>query len=94
MFLFFYFFLFFIYCSFICFTLNDCLFLGVKLAKIADSDKYVYSGYGIGFDSRSEVSLPDGSTGNIVITFGIYMSSSVHTDNNGKDILILGIGPI
>ena len=32
------------------FTLKDCLFGGVKLAKNADPDKYVYSGYGIVFD--------------------------------------------
>ena len=36
------------------FTLKDCLFGGVKLAKNAEWDKYVYSGYGIGFDSGSE----------------------------------------
>ena len=36
------------------FTINNCLFGSVKLAKNADPDKYKYSGYGIGFDSRSE----------------------------------------
>ena len=36
------------------FTLNNWLFGSVKLTKKADLDKYVYSGYGIGFDSRSE----------------------------------------
>ena len=30
------------------FTLKDCLFGGVKVAKNADPDKNVYSGYGIG----------------------------------------------
>ena len=38
------------------FTLKDCLFGGVKLAKNVDLDKYVYSGYGIGFNLRSEFS--------------------------------------
>ena len=33
------------------FTLKCCLFTDVELAKNADPDKYVYSGYGIGFDS-------------------------------------------
>ena len=33
------------------------LFGDVKLAKSTDSYKYVYSGYGTGFDSRSEFSL-------------------------------------
>ena len=34
------------------FTLNNCLFGSVKLTKNADLDKYKYSRYGIGFDSR------------------------------------------
>ena len=33
-------------------TLKGCLLVSVKLAKTADPDKYVYSGYGIGFNSR------------------------------------------
>ena len=45
------------------FPLKDCLLWSVKLAKNADPDKYVYSGYGIGFNLRSEFSLPDDSTG-------------------------------
>ena len=45
------------------FTLGNCLFGSVKLAKNSDLDKYKYSGYGIGFDSRSEFSLPDGTMG-------------------------------
>ena len=42
---------------------------------------------------RIEFLLPDGSVGKNVITFGVDMSSSVHIDNKGKDILILGKGP-
>ena len=75
------------------FTLKYCLSGGVKLAKNANPDKYVYGGYSIEFDSRSEFSLTDGSVGKNVITFGVDMSSSVHIDNKKKDILILGIGP-
>ena len=45
------------------FTLKDCLFVGVKLAKNTGQDKYVYSGYGVGFDSCSEFSLLDGDLG-------------------------------
>ena len=37
-----------------CFTLSNCLFGSVNLTKNADLDKYKYSGYSIGFDSRSE----------------------------------------
>ena len=40
----------------------------------------------------SEFGLPDGSIGKNVIIFGFYMSSSVHIDNKGKDIWIVGKG--
>ena len=33
--------------------LGNCLFESLKLTKNADLDKYKYSSYGIGFDSRS-----------------------------------------
>ena len=59
------------------FTLGNCLFGSVKLTKNADLDKYKYTGYSIGFDSRSEFSLPDGSYRKNVIIFGADMSSSV-----------------
>ena len=44
-----------------CFTLGNCLFGSVKLSKNDDLDKYKYIDYGIGLDSCSESSLPDGS---------------------------------
>ena len=43
----------------------------------------------MGFDSRSEISLPDGSMGKNFIIFGVYMSSSVHIDNKKKYIQFL-----
>ena len=75
------------------FTLVKCLFGSVKLTKNADPNKYKYSSYGIGFDSRSEFSFTDGSMEKNVIIFGADMSSSVHIDNKRKDILILGERP-
>ena len=75
------------------FTLKNCLFGSVKLTKNADPDKYKYSGYEIGFDSRSEFSFTDGSVGKNVIIFGADISSSVQIDNENKDTLILGEGP-
>ena len=69
------------------------MFRAAKLTKNVDPDKCKYSGYGIGFDSRSESSLLDGSMGTNVIIYGVNMSSSVHIDNKKKDILILGKGP-
>ena len=71
------------------FSLNSCLLGSVKLNKNADVDKYVYAGYVIGFDLRSELSLPDGSMENNVIIFGADVSSSVHINNVNKDIVIL-----
>ena len=67
------------------FALEGCLFGCVKLTKNADPDKYSYSGYGIGFDTPGQYSLPDGSV-------GFDMSSYVHIDNKGNHILILGKG--
>ena len=61
-------------------TLKTCLFGVVKLAKNADPDKCVYSGYGVGFDLRSDLSLPGGGMGKNVIIFGVDMSS-VHIYN-------------
>ena len=66
------------------FTKSNCLFGFVKLTKNADTDNCKYSGYGIGFDSRSEFSGTDRSYGKDVIIFGADMSSSAH----GKKIKI------
>ena len=75
------------------FYFKNCLFGGIKLAKNANPDKYLYKGYGIGFDTRVVFSLPDGSVDKNAIIFGVDMSSSVHIDNKGKDIFILGKYP-
>ena len=65
----------------------------MKLAKNCYPDKYVYSGYGIRFDSLSEFSLSDGSAGKNVIIFRVHVSSSVHIENKVKYILIFGKAP-
>ena len=75
------------------FTLNNCLFGSVELTKNANQDKYKYSGYEMGFDSRSEFSFTDDSVEKNVILFGAEMRSSVHIDKKNKDIIILGEGP-
>ena len=74
-------------------TLKNCLFGAVTLTKNADIDKYGYSGYGIGFDRRGSFSFPGGGFGQNVVIFGADMSSSIHIDNKGKNILILGFRP-
>ena len=76
------------------FTLKNCLFESVKLAKNTDPDKYAYSSCVIGFDSRSQFSLTDRSMGKNAIIFGVDMVSSVHIDNKKKDALTAVKGPI
>ena len=75
------------------FKLRNCLFGSVKLTENTDLDKYKYNGFGIGFDSCREYSLPHRSVGKDVIIFEVDMSPSVHIGNKGKDILILGNRP-
>ena len=75
------------------FTLKNCLLGSIKLPKNADPENYKYGRYSIGFHSQSEFLFTDGSMRKNVIVFGVDMSSSVHIDNKGKDILILGEGP-
>ena len=73
--------------------LVNCLFGAVSLTKIADIDKYKYSGYGIGFDREGNCSSRGGGFGSNLIIFRVGMSSSVHVGFKGKDILILEQGP-
>ena len=61
----------------------------VSLNKHVDIDQYQYSGYGIGFDRKGEISFGNGSGRNIIM-FGTGMSSSVHANNKTKNILVLG----
>ena len=75
-------------------TLQNCLFGAVKMTKNSYIDKYGHSGYGIGFDSKGTFLHPSGTTGVNVIIFGVDLSSSAHTNNKAKSILILGAGPI
>ena len=70
-------------------ALLNLLFGAVKLVKNADIGKYNYSGYRIEFDMKGTFSFPASGSGKNVINLGVYMSSSVHIDNNEKYILIL-----
>ena len=66
--------------------LKESLLGGVKLFEKTYPDKYVHTGYGFGFDSRSLFLLPDGSMGKNAFIFGADMSSFV---DKIKDISIL-----
>ena len=74
--------------------IKNCLFGAVTLTKNSNIDKYRYSGYGSGFDRRSSFSFPGGGFGQNIIIFGADVNSSPHINNRGKDILILGKGPM
>ena len=67
-----------------------CLFGAFELTKNADIDKYKYSGYGIGFDSRGCFTHPSGGDDRNVIIFGADLSSSAHAHNKTRSILVLG----
>ena len=76
-------------------VLKNCLFVATKVAKpgdTADTDKYIYSGYGLGFDSTGQLSHPQGGMAKNIIIFGVDLSNSVHATNKVQNILILGHG--
>ena len=73
-------------------TLKNALFGAVKLTENADTDKYKYFSYAIGFD-RHRCFLFGDEVGKNVIIFGVDMSSSPYIDNKGKDISIFGKRP-
>ena len=50
--------------------LGNCLYGVVKLTKNADSDKYGYNDYGIGFRQRSEFLWTHGNWAKNVIILG------------------------
>ena len=65
----------------------------MELTKNANPDKYIYSAYGIRFDSRSEFLFTDESAGKNVIVIGADMRLFVHIDNTYKYIFTLGENP-
>ena len=69
------------------------MFRAVRLNKNADIDKYRYSGYGIRLDRKGIFLFPVSGFGQNVIISWVDMSSPVHVDNKGKDILMLGFAP-
>ena len=73
------------------FLFKNCLFGAVKItnATNSDTDKWQYSGYGVGFDSKGEFTHPDGGDGKNVIIFGADLSNSKHANNKTKYVLVL-----
>ena len=73
-------------------TLENCLFGAVTLTKHVNIYRYVYSGYGIGFDRKGEFSFSGGEYGQNVLIFGVDVRSFIHIDHK-KKTLVLGFGP-
>ena len=57
-----------------------------------DTDKYIYSGYGLGFDSTGQFTHPQGGMARNIIIFGVNSSNPVYATNKTQNILILGHG--
>ena len=74
------------------FTLQDCLFGGVKLAKNTDINTYILVMVLDWFCVHNFHYLTVARVKNVII-FGVNMISYVHIDNKKKDILILDKGP-
>ena len=71
---------------------KNCLFGAINIVKSSDhsnNEKYVYSGYGIKFDSAGSESFENGFNWN-VLDFGVDNSSSSHPDNRKNKFLVLG----
>ena len=76
-------------------ALKNCLFGATKVTKPGDTtdpDKYIYSGYGLGFDSTGQFTHCQGGMARNIIIFRADSSNSVHATNKTQNILILGHG--
>ena len=71
------------------FKFNSFSFGATNTVENSDSEKYVYSGYGITFDSGGSWSFDNEFARNVVI-YGVDNSSSSDSDNSKNNFLILG----
>ena len=79
------------------FVFKNCLFGAIKVANTTncDTDKWQFSGHGIGFDSTGNFTHPDdGKDAKNVIIFGANLSNSRHATNKTQSVLVLGHGLI
>ena len=73
------------------FKFKNCLFEATNIVKTSDKEKYVYSGYGITFDSTGPWSFDNDFSGNVMI-FDVDNGSLFHSDSRKNNFLILGEG--
>ena len=78
------------------FDFKNCLFVAIEIANItnSDTDKWQYSGYGVGFDSPGSFTHSDGGIGKNVIIFAADLGNSRHANNRTQSVLVLGHGLI
>ena len=69
------------------FKFQICLFGATNVVKYSDKETYVYSGYGITFDSRSLGRFNIDTARNVII-FDVNNSLSSHSDNRQKNFPI------
>ena len=74
------------------FKFKNCLFGAANIVKNSNKEKYVYSGYGITFDSTGSWSFNNDFARNVIL-FGVNSSSSSHSDNRKNNFLVLGEDP-
>ena len=73
-------------------ALKNCFFVGIKASRpndTTDPDKYIYSGYGIGFDHTGVFTHPEDNLVRNIMIFGADMSGSAHASNKTQNILVL-----
>ena len=75
------------------FKYSNCLFGATRILKYSDKENYVYSGYGITFDSVGSWIFANDTARNVII-FGVNNSSSSHANNCKINFLVLDEGPI
>ena len=72
-------------------ALKNCLFGVVDATRaddrVADPDKFIYSGYRIGFDHTRTFTHPESNLARNVIIFGADMSGSVHASNKTQKFM-------
>ena len=63
---------------------RNCLFGAIKITNTtnSDTDKWQYSGYGVGFDSTGSFTHPDdGKNAKNIVVFGADVRNSRHATN-------------
>ena len=83
------------------YTIQNALFVAMKITKNPDCSKNNYAGYGLCFDEGSEFghtvrqrNFNRTTDARNVIIFGVDTSSSIHATNRANNIYVMGKGLI